>query len=649
MFEDFPTSEELQEMFKKKFEEIINFIKDYSPYHVLAYFYSNYKMCLVEENDKTQKFLESKKIMYLQILFLCTNDGESKNEKIEKDDLERIEKYIEELQDIIQKYEFVRKKDEELTPEERDYLVHAESFKDWCGKRYDIFEIQHHKDLLGCLKEEFNLTYNFELDDLYDGISELKNNFYFEFEECINNFNDLLNEEDIKINEDGTFDIPDELDANKQSKLEELGEKLFSLKLVDIQENTKWTTEFLDRFVIDVQEIQSFIENISIENWNKILNKVKYKPLIKIDDRYYMLLEQRFYDNFDKEVIKGICEKNSSNAEKIRAKFTSNIENSVMNYFNNILESKECYNQNYFTYNGKILENDILIVLDNNIFIVEVKAGNFTPELASEDLNSHKEALKNLIVKANEQQDCLEKCLIENKTVSIYDSNNKKTRNKKTEILLNENTKIFRIIITAESFNDIEARIDKVKLITLSPNTLVMSLDDLRVYSDYFKKHPCYFIQYLLQREKAIGNKNMDLYDELYHLGMWLEYNYYNEYTNEQINKLKEENGISEEFGVVSICGEDWMEELDNYYNSLWFKRKTIEKPFREIPKETNKIIEYCEQNCDSENCIDLAIFLINLNSESLQQIEKILIDSREFFKKVNRAKYRLYVVIRKK
>lgn len=649
MFEEFPTPEELQEMFKNKFKEVINYIKDYSPYHVLAYFYSNYKFCLGEEEGETQRFAESKKIMYLQILFLCITGDDSKNEKIERNNFDRIEKYIEELQDIIQKYELVRKRDENLTPEEIDYLVHAESFKDWCGKRYDIFEIQHHKDLLECFEEEFKLTYKFELDDLYDGISKLKNNFYFEFEDSINNLKDLLNEENIKINEDGTFDIPSELEESKKNNLEEWHEKAFSLKLVDVQDNTKWTTEFLDRFVIDVQEMQSFIENISIENWNKILNIVKYKPLIKIDDRYYMLLEQRFYDNFDKEVIKGICEKNSSNAEKIRAKFTSNIENSVMNYFNNILGSKECYNQNYFTYNGKILENDILIVLDNNIFIVEVKAGNFTPELASEDLKSHKEALKNLIVKANEQQDCLEKCLIENKTVSIYDSNNKKTRNKKTEILLNENTKIFRIIITAESFNDIEARIDKVKLITLSPNTLVMSLDDLRVYSDYFKKHPCYFIQYLLQREKSIGNKNMDLYDELYHLGMWIEYNCYNEHTNEQINKLKEENGISEEFGIVSICGEDWMEELDNYYNSLWFKRKIIEKPFREIPKETNKIIEYCEQNCDLENCIDLAIFLINLNSESLQQIEKILIDSREFFKKVNRAKYRLYVVIRKK
>lgn len=649
MPEKFIKAEELQKMFKNKIIETIDYIKDFSAYDVFSYFYSNYKMCLGETDGRDIRWDESKKIMYLQVLFLCMNNYESNNKEIEKKDLEKIEEYIEDLQEIVLKYEFVRRQNEKFTTEEIDYLIHAESFKDWSGKRYDIFETQHHKDLLECLDEEFYSTYYFRLEELYSGILKLKNNFYFEFEDAVNNLKDILKKENIKINEDGSFAIPNELDVNKKRKLEQYYEKIFSLKLADIQENTKWTTDFLERFIIDTKVIQAFIENISIESWNNLLNKVKYKPLIKINEKYYILLEQRFYDNFDKEVIKGICEKNSSNAEKIRAKFTSNIENIVMDYFNNILKSEYYYLKNYFSYKGKIPENDILIVLDNNIFIIEVKAGNFTPELASEDLESHKRSLKNLIVKANEQQDCFEKCLKENKTVAIYDSNNKKTRNKKADITINDDTKIFKIIITAESFNDIEARIDKVKLLTLSERTLVFSLDDLRVYSDYFKQHPCYFIQYLLQREKAVGNKNMDLYDELYHLGMWKEYNFYNEYMNEQINSLKVEEGVLEDFGVVSIFGEDWMDELDEYYDNLWFKRKVIEKPFRKIPVEINKIIKFCEENNNIKNCMDLATFLLNLNSESLQQIEKIIINSKDFYRRVKRAKYRLHFITRKR
>ena len=638
--EKFPTAEELQDKFKSKIMEIINYIREYSAYDVLAYFYFYYKISYGEENNRDEKWLKGQKIMYLQILFSCIEGSNSNTKKLEEKDLKIIDKYVEELETFTLQYELVRRQEKELTQEEKDYILHSESFKNWSGKRYDIFEVQHHKDLLECLKEEFRATYDFSIDDLYYGITKLKNNFYFEFEDSINAIRSLLKKGKIKIDKDGIFDITMKFGSDNKKQVEGYLENIHTLKLADIQKNTKWTKKFLDHFIIEQKEYKKFMDNISIENWNKLSNKIKYKPLIKIENKYYILLEQKFYDNFDKIAIQGICENSSLKSQEIRAKYTSNIEKVVMKYFNNILKNKQSYVKNYYSYNNKILENDILIVYDNNIFIIEVKAGSFTPELASEDLNSHKEALKNLIEKANEQQNSIEKCMIENKKVTIYDSNNKKTRNKKAEIKINDDTKIFKIIVTAESFNDIEARIDKVKILSLSSNTLVLCLDDLRVYSEYFAQHPCYFIQYLLQRKKAIGNKNIDLVDELYHLGMWIEYNFYNEYVNEQIECFKKENNITEELGIVSICGEDWMEELEAYYNNLWFKKRSIMKPYRKIPLEIEKIINFCENHNSIENHTYMTTFLLNLNSDTMKQTEKIVLESKEFYKKNERPKY---------
>lgn len=638
-FKNFPTVEELENNFKNKIIEAINYIKQFSAYDVLSYFYFDYKISYGEQENKDNRWLKSKKIMYLQILFSYIDKSNSNIQELKEIDFKKIDRYIEELQTFSLQYELVHNQ-EELTEEEKDYMIHAQAFKDWSGKRYDIFEVQHHMDLLGCLKEEFMDTYNFTLDDLYSGLYKLKNNFYFEFEKSSNNLKDLVKMEKIKINKDGTYDIPVKFDEKKKEKLERYSHNVFSLELANIQENTKWTDEFIDHFIIDTVEYNVFLQNISIKNWNTLVNKIKYRPLIRIDNNYYILLEQQFYDNFDRIAIQGICEKFKGRKEEIRSKYTSNIEKVVIGYFKNILDTKQSYLKNFYDYNKKIIENDILIVYDNNIFIIEVKAGNFTPELASDDLNSHKEALKNLIVKANEQQNSLEKCLIENKKVVIFDSNNKKTRKKKDEIKINDDTKIFKIIITAESFNDIEARIDKVKILSLSKNTFVFCLDDLRVYSEYFAKHPCYFLQYLLQRKKTIGNKNIDFVDELYHLGMWIEYNFYNEHINEQINCFIKENNITDELGIVSICGEDWMEELDAYYNNLWFKKSHIEKPYREIPIEIKKIIEFCEKNTELENHTYLSTFLLNLNTDTLQQIEKIILQSKEFYKNNKRPKY---------
>lgn len=642
--ESFPTAEDLQSKFKNKIIEVINYIKEYSVYDVLSYFYFNYKISYGEENSRDERWMKSQKIMYLQILYSCIDGSNSNTKNLEEKDLKIIDKHIEELEIITLQYELVRKQEKELTQEEKDYIIHSETFKNWSGKRYDIFEVQHHRDLLECLKEEFMATYNFSIDDLCYGITKLKDNFYFKFEDSINAVKRLFKKGKVKIDKDGIFNIPMKFGSDNKKQVEKYLENIHTLKLADIQENTKWTKKFLDRFIIEQKEYKKFIDNISIENWNNLLNKIKYKPLVKIENKYYILLEQKFYDNFDKIAIQGICENSNLKSQEIRAKYTSNIEMVVMKYFNNILIDKQCYVKNYYSYNNKILENDILIVYDNNVFIIEVKAGSFTPELASDDLDSHKEALKNLIEKANEQQDFLERCMIENKKVTIYDSNNKKTRNKKAEIKINDDTKIFKIIITAEAFNDIEARIDKVKILSLSSNTLVFCLDDLRVYSEYFAQHPCYFIQYLLQREKAIGNKNIDLVDELYHLGMWIEYNFYNEHANEQIKCFVKENNITEELGIVSICGEDWMEELDAYYNNLWFKKRSIIKPYRKIPSEIEKIINFCEKHTSIEKHTYLTTFLLNLNPNTLKQTEKIVLESKEFYKKNERAKYRIYV-----
>ena len=218
--------------------------------------------------------------MYLQILFSCIDGSNSNTKKLEEKDLKIIDKHVEELETITLQYELVRKQEKELTQEEKDYIIHSEAFKNWSGKRYDIFEVQHHKDLLECLKEEFRATYNFSIDDLCYGITKLKNNFYFEFEDSINAVKSLLKKGKVKIDKDGIFNIPMKFGSDNKKQVEEYLENIYTLKLADIQENTKWTKKFLDKFIIEQKEYKKFIDNISIENWNNLLNKIKYRPLI---------------------------------------------------------------------------------------------------------------------------------------------------------------------------------------------------------------------------------------------------------------------------------------------------------------------------------------------------------------------------------
>ena len=74
--------------FKNKIVEIINYLKKFSAYEVLAYFYSNYKFSYGEKDNKDDRWLQSKKIMYLQMLFSCIEENGIK-EELQKNTLEK--------------------------------------------------------------------------------------------------------------------------------------------------------------------------------------------------------------------------------------------------------------------------------------------------------------------------------------------------------------------------------------------------------------------------------------------------------------------------------------------------------------------------------------------------------------------------------
>lgn len=635
--------EEIQMKFKNKIREALECIIKYNPYDMLAYFYSDYKTTFFEKSNNIKRWQKSKIIKNLQQLILCIPENEYQKKEFQKEDIDNIENLLTELENYITQYSSISNdKLEKLTEEEKEYIMHSNCFKDCNGKRYDVFEIQHHKDLLNVLEQEFKISYNFELNELYRGIENIKNKFYIEFTDNVNEFKDYIKINKLVVIESGIIELPENIDQERVSKienrLEDFLKNIFGLELVDLQKITTWTTDFLDIFTNNIGDYKDFTNDITIANWDRLNKKINYNPLIKINNRYYNLLEKSFYDNMDRTIIRGICNKLSSNQQYIRANYTNNAEKIVAGYFNKILINSDVYIKNYYNNN---FENDILINYDDNIFIVEVKAGNFTPELAIDDFESHKTSLDVLINKAQDQIKQFEKSLKENNSIEIYDSNNKKIRNKKAIINISENTKIFKIIVTVENFNDIEARADKVKILKLDKNTLIICLDDLRVYSNYFENNPCLFIQYLFQRIKAIGNRNIDLVDELYHLGMYIENNFYNELVNCRVSDLIEEKNIKEEITDVILFGEDWITEIDDYYNSLYFEKKRIKKPERMITKNIKEIIKYCE-NKKILNNTKLTTFLLNLNYETLEQVENLINCSRDFYKKNNRPKYRL-------
>ena len=604
----------IQEKFENKFNEILNFIIEFNPYQILSYFYSTMKMELFDNESNTKKWEKSILLKKIQVIIMCIDREKYKLKEINDLELKVIEEKMNELSLILDGEIINSRFDSDNSKNE--YIMQQDISKETDGNRYEIFQVKHYNDLFTVLNKEFKQVYKLEVKDFTDGIDKLMNLYYFEYQ---NSLNEIRNWSEDTI------------------EYRTMVNNIFSLELANIKEHTKWTDEILEVLTFKEEYIINFKKSKLIKDFEEILNKFDYTPIIKIENEYYNLSENKLYDNMRKPILNGICTKyTNSESEIIRNKFTQNIEEIVFKYLSNILGTRGIIN-NYYLKNGNVEENDILFEYDNNIIIVEVKAGSKTPDLAKYNYKSHNLSMETLIKKAENQIIKLEAELNKKDKIKFYDGNNKNKRIQTKEIQIDNTSKIFKIIVDLENISDIQARADKIKILNMNENIIVLCLDDLRLYSDYFYKQPLNFIHYLLKRQKATRSKEIELSDELYHLGMYREYIDYAEYIKNKINsdiEIKDKENLN-----VYIVAEDYMAELNEYYYGKYFnpnKNTSIkikqEYRIKELLEVLNdKYIKYSEK---------LITGILNLADIEHKKISEIIEQALKHIKRTGKQKF---------
>ena len=171
--------------------------------------------------------------------------------------------------------------------------------------------------------------------------------------------------------------------------------------------------------------------------------------------------------------------------------------------------------------------------------------------------------------------------------------------------------------VTLDNFNEFCAKIEKMKFLNINKNSIALSIDDLRVYSDYFDS-PLEFLHYLKQRKIATENKNLYLNDELDHLGMYIEHIFYSRVCESEDNRR------------ISAYG--FREPLDNYFGSLLNKGFEVEKPKQNIPIQLEKIIKFLGNSKIKNE--KLGTYILDFSPESKEDLNnnicKVLTRQRE-------------------
>lgn len=470
------------------------------------------------------------------------------------------------------------------------------------GNRYQVFELEPLKKLLpphdAVLQELFGVSAN----DIISGLAKLQYSLSQGYADAMMEFG---TEYQSFIDSTDSGMAPEDVILSTQNRVLPIMEKLFGNDLVDVASVTGWDARFIDTLSLEVGECNTFFEDKEFSGWPIVELPVMRKPFIKVNGKAYAFLYYALFDNIYRIIQKNILSLKPDYLESWKQHQTEASEEMVRDLFLKLLPGAETHIGNYYPVRTSLKqtnENDIIIVFQNHLFVVEVKAGSFPNTPPITDFDAHISAYHNLAEVADSQCSRTLDYIAAHSNAQFYSKDKVPTF---TLPNLSSFDNVFTFSVTVDNFNEFAAKAEKLSVISLKRQTIVLSYDDLLVYAGYFDS-PTRFLHYLKQRKAAMTVPQFQMHDEFDHLGLYIDRNLY------AMNP-------SQYGDVHNVFWEGFREDLDKYFGLLYVEPQRAEKPTQQIEIELLKILDWLDQNISPES-IRLAHYLLNLSSKARKE-----------------------------
>lgn len=599
-----------------KIENICNMISACDPLGLMNFSVSMSYLAIINQLSECQYTAEQnytvRAVEYIQSILVATENKFTFSGNIEQDDSD---KYYKILDSIIELYKeintfynywscHIKQEQEDISDDIIRYIIEAQLAAFVRGERYQIYEMEHLKRLLlphnNVMIELFQLSAN----DLINGLERLQYSLSSAKADATNNLMESFDKFKGMIEVSGKSEIEDLIDEKERDRCQSFLEDIFGYTLYDVKRVTGWSDKIIDSLSYRLDEYKKFFEG-EYPGWPIIDLPVKKKPFIKINGLSYCFDYYNLFDNIYRIMQKTIKELKPTYVNDWSHIQQRTSEQMVEELFGKLLPGSIAFRDNYYPKNKSLKEcneNDVIVVYEDILFIIEVKAGSFTYTPAITDYEAHIKSFKALVEKADYQCERTISYIKSNEEAAIYDHE----RNIKTILKHSDFTEIYSFCVTVDNFNVFAAKAEKLSFINLQSGTIAISIDDLRVYSDYFDT-PLYFLHYLKQRKLATQINNLNLYDELDHLGLYIKHNMYS-------ITMK----AYEDKSFVQFNG--YREDIDNYFMSLFTDKISFPKPVQKIPQRIEEIIEFLNKNKIKDR-IFLSNFLLDFASDAKDEM----------------------------
>lgn len=348
----------------------------------------------------------------------------------------------------------------------------------------------------------------------------------------------------------------------------------------DVQRVASLPQPLLDHLTWGEGEETEFFAVGDMRGWPLKVWPVFRRPFIRIDGRYYYFDHYSLFDGLYRAMQRIIQSLKPSYKQPWNEIQSRVAETLPFEYLTRILRNATVARPVYYPIkNGQWAEADGLLLFEDYLFVIEVKAGAFTLAPPSTDLPSYLTSLDRLVLAPAKQGQRFLEYLRSADVVPIYNAAHQEIGR-----LRRADYRLMTICaVTLDPLTELAAQVQHLRKIGLDVGTepvWSISIDDLRVYADMFDS-PLWFLHFVEQRMAAFQSNAVALEDELDHLGIYLEHNHYAVYA-------KERQG--DENTMLTFAG--YRDKIDRFFQARFSDPTTSSPPRQSIPARIAEVID---------------------------------------------------------
>ncbi len=477
-------------------------------------------------------------------------------------------------------------------------------------KRYHVHECQSLCDLLtphsAIIEELFGIT----ATQLIEELGKIQYSLIFGYRDSLSSFiefrKNTLNSMDLLIKNGTHLKNNNSLMSQVMASpsLREQGQeafgKLFGLDRFDLEKIANLPKLLLDKLSWEPGQDKDFFAEGEFKGWPLRVWPTFKRPFLKLNNKHHCFDHSSLFDNIYRVLQRVIWNLKPEYKEAWNQIQKDTSEKLPLTYLSKIMPGAKIFRSIYYNKNDEV---DGLVLFEDHLFIIEVKAGAFTYTTPATDLNAHIESLKNLILIPSGQGKRFVDYLKTKDEVNLYDD--KKRRNLISTIRQDNFRHITICAVTLDSFTELAAQVQHMRQIGIDVDNKLLwslSIDDLRSYGDIFD-NPLIFLHFVEQRMKAANSAEIKLDDELAHLGLYFKHNNYALYAKQMSESCPDHR--------INFTG--YRSPIDSYFFAKLLNDETLPRLEQDMPKRFAEIINFLKISSHSERA-EIASFLLNLD-----------------------------------